>query len=166
MSEPASATWSIAGEYFENCNCTVACPCIFSANAPLPHSQPRGPARCLFAFHIDQRLVRRCFAGRPESGHGDPNARPDDRGQLAGGAAMSMNGPMTRRVRRCRPFFPGLPAGRWGVRPAAGEVLGARSVPIRYWSTASGARSRSPVHDDGACARSRASWGRMQKWSP
>lgn len=27
--------WKISGEYFENCNCDVVCPCLFSPNAPL-----------------------------------------------------------------------------------------------------------------------------------
>jgi hypothetical protein len=27
--------WQLAGDYFENCNCDVVCPCLFSPNAPL-----------------------------------------------------------------------------------------------------------------------------------
>ncbi|HLZ63325.1 MAG TPA: DUF1326 domain-containing protein [Ktedonosporobacter sp.] len=26
--------WQIEGDYFENCNCAIACPCLFSANRP------------------------------------------------------------------------------------------------------------------------------------
>ena len=92
MSEPASATWSIAGEYFENCNCTVACPCIFSANAPFTSQPTEGACEVLLCLSHRSRLVRRCFAGRFESGHGGPNARADDRRQLAGGPVCRRTG--------------------------------------------------------------------------
>jgi len=34
--------WQIAGDYFENCNCTVACPCTISPNQPLTSKPTEG----------------------------------------------------------------------------------------------------------------------------
>jgi len=46
--------WQIAGDYFENCNCDVVCPCLFSPNAPLTSQPTAGACEVAFAFHIDQ----------------------------------------------------------------------------------------------------------------
>src|SRR3954447_22215323 len=54
MADAAIPSWSIEGEYFENCNCTVACPCIFSANAPFASAPTEGACEVTFAFHLDR----------------------------------------------------------------------------------------------------------------
>jgi hypothetical protein len=46
--------WQIAGDYFENCNCNVVCPCLFSPKAPLTAQPTAGACEIAFAFHIDQ----------------------------------------------------------------------------------------------------------------
>ncbi len=46
--------WQIAGDYFENCNCNVVCPCLFSSNAPLTSQPTGGACEVVFGFHIDQ----------------------------------------------------------------------------------------------------------------
>ena len=46
--------WQIAGDYFENCNCDVVCPCLFSPNAPLTSQPTAGACEVAFGFHIDQ----------------------------------------------------------------------------------------------------------------
>ena len=33
--ENKQTRWHIAGDFLENCNCTVVCPCTFSPNQPL-----------------------------------------------------------------------------------------------------------------------------------
>src|SRR5947199_10125925 len=45
--------WQIAGDYFENCNCTVACPCHISPNQPLTSKPTEGACEVAFAFHIN-----------------------------------------------------------------------------------------------------------------
>src|SRR5258708_35569197 len=44
--------WDIAGEYFENCNCKVVCPCLLSPNPPLTSKPTEGDCKTAFAFHI------------------------------------------------------------------------------------------------------------------
>ena len=31
----AQVQWHFSGDYFENCNCSVVCPCVVSTTAPL-----------------------------------------------------------------------------------------------------------------------------------
>ena len=45
--------WQIAGDYFENCNCKVVCPCLLSPNPPLTSSPTEGACEVAFAFHIN-----------------------------------------------------------------------------------------------------------------
>ena len=46
--------WQLSGEYFENCNCDVVCPCLFSP-APQMTAQPtQGACEVAFAFHVDR----------------------------------------------------------------------------------------------------------------
>ena len=54
MVEAPAPSWSIAGEYFENCNCAVVCPCLFSTSAPLTSSPTEGACEVAFAFHLER----------------------------------------------------------------------------------------------------------------
>jgi hypothetical protein len=45
--------WQIAGDYFENCSCTVVCPCTISPNQPLTSRPTEGACEAPFAFHIN-----------------------------------------------------------------------------------------------------------------
>lgn len=45
--------WQLSGDYFENCNCSVVCPCLISPNPPLSSSPTQGVCDVALAFHID-----------------------------------------------------------------------------------------------------------------
>lgn len=45
--------WQITGDYFENCNCDVVCPCLFSPNPSLTSMPTAGFCDVGFGFHID-----------------------------------------------------------------------------------------------------------------
>lgn len=45
--------WQIAGEYFENCNCAVVCPCHFSTNRPFTSKPTEGFCDVAFVCHIN-----------------------------------------------------------------------------------------------------------------
>ncbi|HEU5367058.1 MAG TPA: DUF1326 domain-containing protein [Ktedonobacterales bacterium] len=51
---PTQTSWQIAGDYFENCNCAVVCPCLFSPAAPLTAQPTVGACEVAFGFHIEQ----------------------------------------------------------------------------------------------------------------
>ena len=46
--------WQFTGDYFENCNCDVVCPCLISPNPPLTSQPTAGACEVAFGFHIDQ----------------------------------------------------------------------------------------------------------------
>ncbi|MGI8552948.1 MAG: DUF1326 domain-containing protein, partial [Dehalococcoidia bacterium] len=47
------ARWQFHGDYFENCNCEIVCPCLFSP-APQMSAQPTaGACEVGFGFHIE-----------------------------------------------------------------------------------------------------------------
>jgi hypothetical protein len=48
------ATWQLNGDYFENCNCDVVCPCFASSVAPLTARPSRGVCDVALIFHIDK----------------------------------------------------------------------------------------------------------------
>jgi hypothetical protein len=48
------ATWQLTGDYFENCNCDVVCPCLASSVAPLTARPSKGVCDVALIFHIDK----------------------------------------------------------------------------------------------------------------
>ena len=50
----ADTHWSLTGEYFENCNCDVVCPCLVSTAPPLTGRPTRGVCDVALVFHVDQ----------------------------------------------------------------------------------------------------------------
>src|SRR5258708_8601111 len=45
--------WHLSGDYFENCNCSIMCPCLVSAAAPLTSQPTEGFCNVPLLFHID-----------------------------------------------------------------------------------------------------------------
>jgi hypothetical protein len=48
------ASWQLSGDYFENCNCDVVCPCLVSTSAPLTARPTQGVCDVALLFHIDK----------------------------------------------------------------------------------------------------------------
>jgi hypothetical protein len=46
--------WRLSGDYFENCNCDVVCPCLVSAQPPLAARPTQGVCDVALFFHIEQ----------------------------------------------------------------------------------------------------------------
>jgi hypothetical protein len=49
----AEVQWHLSGDYFENCNCSVVCPCLVSKAAPLTSRPTEGVCDVALIFHID-----------------------------------------------------------------------------------------------------------------
>ena len=45
--------WHLSGDYFENCSCSLLCPCLVSAAAPLTSKPTEGYCNVPLLFHID-----------------------------------------------------------------------------------------------------------------
>ncbi|GGJ16517.1 DUF1326 domain-containing protein [Neoroseomonas lacus] len=128
----AHKKWQISGDYFENCNCDVVCPCLVSTAAPLTAKPSEGHCDVAIAFHIDRGTydgvaldgLNVALIGYAPGPMADGNMtlaayideRADDRqaealGAIFGGAE---GGPMA------------------AFAPLVGQHLGVRKVPIRY----------------------------------
>jgi hypothetical protein len=46
--------WQLSGDYFENCNCNVVCPCLVSTSAPLTARPSQGVCDVALVFHVDK----------------------------------------------------------------------------------------------------------------
>jgi hypothetical protein len=125
-------TWRLSGDYFENCNCEVICPCLASSRAPLTTRPSQGRCDVALFFHIDQGsyselsldglnvAVIAHAPGPMADGNWTLAAyideRADDRQTAALGAIFSgaEGGPMA------------------AFAPLVGTNLGAKKTPIRY----------------------------------
>src|SRR3974390_2963805 len=45
--------WQLSGDYFENCSCTIVCPCLVSKAAPLTSRPTEGVCNVPVVFHIE-----------------------------------------------------------------------------------------------------------------
>jgi len=132
MAEASTPSWSITGDYFENCNCTVVCPCLFSTNAPLTSSPTEGACEVAFAFHLDR--------GR----YGDVTldglnvaliARtPGPMGEGNWTVALYLDeGADARQSEALQAIFTGAAGGTMSAfAPLISEVLGVKAVPIAW----------------------------------
>jgi hypothetical protein len=48
--------WQLSGDYFENCSCSVVCPCLVSKAAPLTSKPTEGVCNAAFAPLIGKNL--------------------------------------------------------------------------------------------------------------
>ena len=46
--------WWLRGDYFENCNCDIVCPCLFSSKAPMTSAPTEGACEVSLAFQVDE----------------------------------------------------------------------------------------------------------------
>jgi len=49
-----ATNWRLSGDYFENCNCNVVCPCLISSAPPLTSRPTQGVCDVALVFHIDK----------------------------------------------------------------------------------------------------------------
>lgn len=53
MTSSAARTWRFTGDYFENCNCSLVCPCEVSPMPQLTAQPTEGACEVAVAFHVD-----------------------------------------------------------------------------------------------------------------
>jgi hypothetical protein len=122
-------SWNVEGTYFENCNCTFACPCSVTTFAS-PGTEDR--CQVVLAFHV----TRGTIDGVDVAGHSvavvadaparmldgnwrvgliiDDKASKEQADKLAGVFSGQMGGPMA------------------GLAPLIAQVLGIEQKPIEY----------------------------------
>lgn len=124
--------WNLTGDYFENCSCDVACPCLFSAAAPLTSRPTQGACAVVLAFHIDRgkygdvsldglNVVLAAHAPGPMAdGNWSAAAYIDERAD-------------DRQTEALGAIFTGAEGGPMAAfAPLIATQLGVKKVPIRY----------------------------------
>lgn len=124
--------WQIEGDYFENCNCDIVCPCLFSAGAPLTARPTAGACEVPFAFHVERgRFGDVALDGlnvvvifRTPSVMAEGNAS----------VALYLDERANDRQREgLQAIFTGAVGGPVGaLAPLISTVLGVKAVPIRF----------------------------------
>jgi hypothetical protein len=124
--------WRLTGDYFENCNCDVVCPCLVSTAAPLTARPSQGVCDFAFAFHID----RGSYDGVPLDGLNvavvghTPGPMADGNWTLA---AYIDERADDRQAAAVEAIFGGTEGGPMAAfAPLVGKHLGVRKVPITY----------------------------------
>ncbi|MBV8774222.1 MAG: DUF1326 domain-containing protein [Deltaproteobacteria bacterium] len=127
-----SNRWQIVGEYFENCNCDVVCPCLFSPNPALTTKPTNGSCEVALAFHVDQGVYQDVIL---DSLNAVVMARTP--GTMADGnwtVAVYLDERADDRQREgLKSIFTGGVGGPLGaLAPLISTVLGIKMVPINY----------------------------------
>jgi len=130
MASPAK--WRLSGDYFENCNCEVVCPCLASPRPPLTARPSQGVCDVALLFHIDSGSYGELsldglnvavivhWPGPMADGNGTLAAYIDERADDGQTAALGA-------------IFGGAEGGPMAAfAPLVGTNLGARKVPITY----------------------------------
>jgi len=124
--------WQLSGDYFENCNCAVVCPCLVSAQPPLAARPTQGVCDVALFFHIERgsygelsldglnvALIAHA-PGRMADGNWTLAAYIDERADDQQTAALGA-------------IFSGANGGPMAAfAPLVGTNLGAKKVPITY----------------------------------
>jgi hypothetical protein len=124
--------WQLTGDYFENCNCDVVCPCLVSPSAPLTAQPTQGVCDVALVFHIDKGnygevsldglnvAVIAHTPGPMGQGNWTLAAYIDERADDPQTAALGA-------------IFSGAEGGPMAAfAPLVGKHLGAKKVPIKY----------------------------------
>lgn len=131
----ASAPWRISGDYFENCNCSLMCPCLFSALPALTAQPTEGACEVAMGFHIDQGAygdvsldgLNVAMIART------PGPMADGNWSVAAYLDERANDPQREALQA---IFTGSNGGPMaGLAPLIGEVLGVTAVPLTFDKT-------------------------------
>ena len=132
MAEATAPSRSIAGEYFENCNCAVVCPCLLSPNAPMASTPTEGACEVAFAFHLD----RGAFGDVALDGLNLALIARSPGPMIEGNwtAALYVDERADERQREAlQAIFTGQAGGTMGgLAPLISDVLGIKAVPIDF----------------------------------
>jgi len=124
--------WQISGDYFENCNCEVVCPCVFSTKPFAQEKPTQGFCEVAMAFHVEQghygditldglsAVVIARTPGTMSEGNWTAGVYLDERADERQRGALQT-------------IFTGAGGGPLGaLAPFISSVLGVKAVPILY----------------------------------
>jgi hypothetical protein len=126
--------WQLTGNYFENCNCDVVCPCLFSTLPALTAKPTNGDCKVGMAFHIDRGRY-----GNVALDSLNAIVMVHTPGVMADGnwsVAVYLDARADDRQREAlQAIFTGAAGGPVAaLAPLISKVLGVKTVPITYAS--------------------------------
>src|SRR6266536_6534641 len=124
--------WQIAGDYFENCNCKVVCPCLFSPNQPLASRPTEGACELPIAFHINSGSYGKVTLDGLNVAMIARSPGPMAEGNWS--VALYLDERANEQQRQAlEAVFTGSAGGPMGVfAPFFSTMLGAKTVPITF----------------------------------
>ncbi len=124
--------WQIAGDYFENCNCNVVCPCTVSPNQPLTSRPTQGVCELAVAFHITSGSYDNITLDGLNVAMIVRTPGPMAEGNWA--VALYLDERSNDQQRQAlEAVFSGSAGGPLGaLTPLISTVLGAKTVPITF----------------------------------
>jgi len=126
------AQWQLSGDYFENCNCEVVCPCLISKNAPLTARPTQGVCDVLLAFHINRGSYDGVALDELNVVLALHAPGPMADGNLAVGAYIDERAD-DRQTAALGAIFTGAEGGPMAAfAPLITTQLGVKKTPIRY----------------------------------
>jgi len=125
----AEERWSLQGDYFENCNCEVLCPCVVQGGPVIP---TEGHCDVAFAFHIEEGD----YNGITLNGLNfvvavyTPGNMGEGNWTMAAYVDRQADSDQREAIARILSGDVGGPAGRW--MPLTTNFLGIKYSPITY----------------------------------
>lgn len=124
--------WNLTGDYFENCNCSVICPCLVSKAAPLTARPTEGVCDVALAFHIDQGRYGDVALDGLNVAVAIHTPGPMAEGKWAVGAYIDRRAD-EQQADALGAIFTGAAGGPMAAfAPLIATNLGAKKVPITY----------------------------------
>jgi len=124
--------WQFSGDYFENCSCTVVCPCLISTAAPLTSRPTEGVCDVALIFHVDKGS----YGGTALDGLNvalavhTPGVMADGNWSVAAYIDERADDKQTEALGA---IFTGAAGGPMAIlAPLIGKTLGVKKVPILY----------------------------------
>src|SRR3974390_1925513 len=124
--------WQLSGDYFENCSCTIVCPCLVSKAAPLTSRPTEGVCNVPVVFHIESGKYGSVTLDGLNVALAIQTPGPMAEGNWSVAAYIDERAD-DKQVEALGAIFSGAAGGPMAAfAPLIGNNLGAKKVPIKY----------------------------------
>ena len=125
-------SWHFSGDYFENCNCSVVCPCFVSKAAPLTSRPTEGVCDVALIFHIESGSYDRTTLDGLNVAVAVHTPGPMGEGNWSVAAYIDQRA-NDKQTEALGAIFTGAAGGPMAqLAPLFGNNLGVKKVPITY----------------------------------
>ena len=124
--------WQLSGDYFENCNCSVVCPCLVSSAAPLTSRPTEGVCDVAMVFHVEKGSYGGVVLDGLNVGLAIHTPGPMGEGNWSVAAYIDQRAD-DKQTDALGSIFTGAAGGPMAAfAPLIAKNLGAKKVPITY----------------------------------